>query len=51
MLNPLRDSNLQKLFEDSKNMLIDLVHEGVRTYDPCLPTCLQTDWSKEGIGY
>ena len=45
------DANLQKLFEESKKILIDLVHEGVRTYDPSLPTFLQTDWSRKSIGY
>ena len=25
--------------------------EGIQTYDLAKPTCLQTDWSREGIGY
>ena len=45
------DSTLQKLFEDSKTKLIDVISEGIRTYDTSRPTCIQCDWSKEGIGY
>ena len=45
------DSTLQKLFEDSKAKLIEVISEGIRTYDTSLPTCIQCDWSKDGIGY
>ena len=45
------DATLQKLFEDSKAKLIEVISEGIRTYDTSLPTCIQCDWSKDGIGY
>ena len=45
------DSNLDALFENSKKVLISKVAEGIRTFDPKRPTCLQTDRSKQGIGY
>ena len=32
-------------------MLIRQCEEGIRTFDPARNTCLQTDWSKEGIEY
>ena len=42
---------LDETFLASKEKLIELVHEGVRTFDPQHCTALQTDWSKDGIGY
>ena len=45
------DENLERLFQDSKNVLISQCEEGIRAFDPARNTCLQTDWCKEGIGY
>ena len=45
------DEQLEQLFQDSKQKLIAAVKDGVKTFDCNKPTCLQTDWSKEGIGY
>ena len=45
------DDNLTKLFEESKKLIIDLVKDGIRTFDLKRRTCLQTDWSRDGIGY
>ena len=45
------NANLQQLFDNSKNILIKQSIEGIQTFDPERRTCLQTDWSKEGIGY
>ncbi len=45
------DESLDKAFEHSKHKIVELVREGVRTYDVDKPTCLTTDWSKEGIGF
>ena len=42
---------LKVIFQKSKSQIIQCVQDGVRMYDCKLPTCLQTDWSKEGIGY
>ena len=47
----LWDATLDKIFEDSKQKLVECSIEGIQTYDLTKPTCLQTDWSREGIGY
>lgn len=41
----------QEAFENSKDVIIEQVKEGVRTFDVNRTTCLSTDWSKEGIGF
>ena len=45
------DDVLDTLFESSKSILIDLVKDGVQSYDISKTTCLQPDWSKDGVGY
>ena len=45
------DSTLNELFENSKSILIAKVAEGIYAFDPKRHTCLQPDWSKQGIGY
>ena len=45
------DDNLDKIFNDSKAKIVTLVEEGIHTFDTSHRTCLQTDWSKDGIGY
>ena len=45
------DENLQKLFEHSKDAIINKVKNGVRIFDPEKPTFLTTDWSKIGTGF
>ena len=45
------DERLEKLFQESKDILIRRSIEGIRTFDKSRETCLQTDWCKEGIGY
>ena len=42
---------LQSTFEKSKASIIEAIKEGVKIYDMSRPTCLRTDWSKNGIGY
>ena len=42
---------LQKAFEESKEEIIQKVEQGIKTFDMKKPTCLQTDWSKTGIGF
>ena len=42
---------LDRLFEESKSMIIGEIHKGVEIFDKTKPTCLATDWSKEGIGF
>lgn len=45
------DSTMDELFQASKEEVIRLVHEGVRTFEMSRPTCLCTDWSKKGVGF
>jgi hypothetical protein len=45
------DDNLDKIFRESKEILIQKCMEGIKTFDTNRTTCLQTDWSKQGIGY
>ena len=45
------DDNLDKILNDSKAKIVSLVEEGIRTFDTSRRICLQTDWSKDGIGY
>ena len=45
------DETLNKLFIDSKQLLIASVSEGIRSFDYKRTTCLHTDWSKDGYGY
>ncbi len=44
-------SELDELFEESKQAIIREIEEGVRIFDKSKPTCLATDWSKTGIGF
>lgn len=45
------DDELNALFEESKSVIISEIEEGVRIFDKSRPTCLATDWSKDGIGF
>ena len=45
------NSTLDQLFQQSNKLLISKVEEGITTFDIYRPMCLQTDWSKTGIGY
>ena len=45
------DEQLQLAFEESKEVIISEIEEGVRIFDTSKPTCLATDWSKTGIGF
>ena len=45
------DDTLQKLFEGSKSVILDEICKGVKIFDKTKPTCLVTDWSKDGIGF
>lgn len=42
---------LDRLFEDSKSIIISEIQTGVEIFDKSRPTCLATDWSKDGIGF
>ena len=45
------DDRLNTLFGDSKRVISEDISEGVRIFDRKRPTCLATDWSKNGIGF
>ena len=42
--------HMEKLFGESKDIIMREIREGVEIYDKTRPTCLLTDWSKDGIG-
>ena len=42
---------LKAAFQASKREIVEQCTQGVRMFDPTLPTCLATDWSKYGVGY
>ena len=44
-------SGLQKAFEEAKDHIMELVKEGVRIFDLDKPTCLATDWCRQGVGF
>ena len=45
------DTNSDKIFQNSKSVLINQVTKGMQTFIVNKPTCIQTDWSKGGLGY
>ena len=44
------NDNIDSLFKESKSVILQEIKEGVEIFDKSRPTCLCTDWSKEGIG-
>ena len=45
------NDELKQLFENCKARIINQVHKGVKQYDINRMTCLQTDFSRQGLGY
>ena len=45
------DDNLEVLFESSKNTIISLLKDCIKSFDPAHQMCIQPDCTKEGIGY
>ncbi|MEL6803878.1 MAG: reverse transcriptase domain-containing protein, partial [Bacteroidota bacterium] len=45
------NDELKKLFDKCKEKIIGQVRQGVQMYDTKRATCLQTDFSKNGLGY
>ena len=45
------DETLGNLFEASKQEILRLIKEGVRTFEVGRATCLLTDWAKIGVGF
>ena len=42
---------LERLFQESKALIISEIYQGVEIFDKARPTCLATDWSKDGLGF
>ena len=46
------NAEFDKIFRDSKSILISMVKHGIHSFDTSRHTCcIQSDWSKDGIGY
>ena len=45
------NDRLNRMFEDSKVFITNEIYKGVEIFDKTKPTCLATDWSKDGIGF
>ena len=45
------NAQLQHAFETSKKHVLNSVADGIQSFDPQRHTCLQCDWSKNGIGF
>ena len=42
---------LERLFRQSKEIIVNEMRDGVRLFDAGRPTCLSTDWSNLGVGF
>ena len=42
---------LDIIFNESKQVIVQEIEKGVQIFDMSKPTCLTTDWSKTGIGF
>lgn len=42
---------LEKIFQESKKVIIKEIRHGVEIFDKSKPTVLATDWSKDGLGF
>ena len=42
---------LKREFEAAKEKIVEAVQDGVSSFDISRPTCLATDWSKQGLGF
>ena len=45
------DDKLEEAFVASKSKIVEMIQEGVYSFDPDLVTCLSTDYSAEGMGW
>ena len=41
---------LEGLFQESKALILSEIYQGVEIFDKARPTCLATDWGKDGLG-
>ena len=45
------NDQLQQAFEQSKEHIVNAVKDGIKSFDPQKLTCIQSDWSRSGIGF
>ena len=45
------NQTLEKAFQESKQVIVKLVRQGVSTFDINRVTCLAPDWCKDGMGF
>ena len=45
------DQGLEAAFQHSNQVIVDLVRDGIATFEKNRITCLTPDWSKEGMGF
>ena len=45
------NDKLDQLFNDSKAIIMEEIRNGVEIFDKSRPTCLATDWCKDGLGF
>ena len=45
------DNNLQKLFDDAKEIIVKNVTDSIMRFQKDRHTALMTDWSKNRVGY
>lgn len=45
------NESLEEAFRKSKKVIINEIETGVRIFDKEKPTCIATDWSKDGLGF
>ena len=45
------NEDLEKAFLESRDVIVELVKEGIKTFDVDRATALAPDWSKEGMGF
>ena len=45
------NQTLEKAFQESKQVIVKLIRQGISTFDINSVTCLAPDWSKDGMGF
>ena len=45
------NKTLHTLFLESKKIILEKITESIHAFDPSRQTCLQTDWSRNRVGY
>ena len=45
------DETIDEAFSQSKQVIVNLVKDGISSFDTNRITCVATDWSKDGMGF